>query len=110
MKTQPNKNPEGMTEADLKKLASSMELQAASFTVTLSEPPTSHAELPKFMQPLIDTIFAVNLALRASGSEALGMKAVKFTPSVVAPSSGRGDLEIQVIRARIPRPELHGAN
>jgi hypothetical protein len=99
-----------MTKEDLKKLADNMQLQVASFSVTIPEPPTSHSELPKFMQVLIDALVEVHITLREIGCEAIAMKAVKFTPSVIAPDSGRGELEIHVIRAKTVQPVLNSLN
>jgi len=105
-----SKTTKSLTPEDIQKLADNMQLQMASITVTLPEPPNSHAEVPAFMQHLIDALFGAHLALRESGSEAVGMKAVKFTPSAVAPDSGRGDLEIHIIRAKTQPPLLHSLN
>lgn len=103
-------DPDKLTKQELQKLADNLQLQSASFQVTLSEPPTHIGEVPGFMQPLIDTVLVINRALQESGSTVLGMRAVRFTPSVIAPESGRGDLHIEVYRAKTPTPALHGKN
>jgi hypothetical protein len=107
---EPDQQEKPLDKESLQKLADNMQLQVASFTVTLPEPPNHTSEVPAFMQALLDSVTGVHLALRDAGCDVLGMKAVKFTPSMIDPSSGRGDLEIHVIRAKTPQPTLHGKN
>ena len=99
-----------LTEEDILKLADNMQLQTASFTVTLPTPPADPSYLPGYLQVLLDHVIGIHIALRDTGSDVLGMKAVKFTPSVIDPTSGRGDLELHVIRVKTPQPALNSLN